>query len=111
MIQRCFFPQFRFPLSFGIEAALNLTDSVVIIIPAVITIILAWRLKNAIGPLKILTTLLALFLVVHGLFHFSAFYSATYNSAWAAFLGDVLIQPLSWAILVAFSLYYLKRAG
>jgi hypothetical protein len=95
----------------SIEAALNLTDSVIIIIPAAVTIFLAWRVKNAIGPLRILTSLLALFLVVHGLFHFSAFYSSFYNSAWAAFLGDVLIQPLSWVILVIFSVYYLRRAG
>ena len=84
----------------SIEAALNLTDSVVIIIPAVITIILAWRIKNSIGPLKILTTLLALFLIIHGTFHFVAFYNIAYNSALAGFLGDAFIQPLSWAVLV-----------
>ena len=95
----------------SLEAALNLTDSIVIIVPAIVTIILAWRIKNAIGPLRILTTLLALFLIVHGLFHFTAFYSVSYNSDWAGFLGDVFIQPLSWVILVAFSAYYLRRAG
>jgi uncharacterized membrane protein len=95
----------------SLAALLNLTDAIVIIIPAIITIILAWRIKNAIGPLRILTTLLALFLVVHGIFHFSAFYNAQYNSAWAGFLGDVFIQPLSWVILVIFSAYYLKTAG
>jgi hypothetical protein len=95
----------------SIEAALNLTDSIVIIVPAVVTILLAWRIKNAIGPLKILTTLLALFLVIHGVFHFVAFYNITYDSAFAGFLGDAFIQPLSWAVLVMFSVYYLRRAG
>lgn len=95
----------------SLEAALNLTDSIVIIIPAILTIFLAWRIKNAIGPLRILTTLLALFLIVHGIFHFTAFYNIAYNSAWAGFLGDTFIQPLSWTILVIFSAYYLKRAG
>ena len=93
------------------EAALNLADSIVIIIPAIVTIILAWRIKGSIGPLKILTSLLALFLIIHGTFHFVAFYNIAYNSALAGFLGNALIQPLSWAVLVTFSVYYLKRAG
>jgi hypothetical protein len=98
-------------LQISIEAALNLMDSVIIIIPAIATIILAWRVKNAIGPLRILTTLLALFLVIHGLFHFDAFYNIAFNSAWAGFIGSVIIQPLSWVVLVVFSVYYLKRVG
>jgi len=90
---------------------LNLFDSLVIIIPAVATIFLALRVRNAIGPLRILTTLLALFLVVHGLNHFLGFYNAAFDSAWAGFLGNAIVQPLSWAILVAFSAYYIRRAG
>ena len=98
-------------MQFNIEAFLNLVDALVIIIPAAVTIFLAWRIKNAIGPLRILTTLLALFLVIHGLYHFVEFYNITYNDAFIGFLGDAFIQPLSWIVLVAFSAYYLKRAG
>jgi hypothetical protein len=95
----------------NLAADLNLFDAVVIIIPAVVTMILALRVKNAIGPIRILTTLLALFLVIHGLNHFFGFYGTAFGSAWAGFLGNAVVQPLSWAVLVAFSLYYLKRAG
>jgi hypothetical protein len=98
-------------LPFNAEAALNLFDAIVIIIPAIVTIVLAVRVKNAIGPLKILTTLLALFLIVHGMNHFLGFYNAAYDSAMAGFLANAVVQPLSWAILVAFSVYYLRRAG
>lgn len=93
------------------EAYLNLFDAIVIIIPAIVTIFLALRVKNAIGPLKILTTLLALFLIIHGLNHFCAFYGVAFGSNWASFLGNAVVQPLSWAVLVAFSVYYLKTAG
>jgi len=93
------------------ESTLNLFDSLVIIIPAIATIYLAWRVKNAVGPLRILTTLLALFLIIHGTNHFLGFYNAAFDSAWAGFLANAIVQPLSWAVLVAFSLYYLKRAG
>ena len=98
-------------MDFNIEAILNLTDALVIIIPAFVTILLAWRIKNVIGPLRILTTLLALFLLIHGLYHFVSFYDIAYNSALAGFLGDAFIQPISWIVLVVFSAYYLKRAG
>ena len=98
-------------MGLSIEAVLNLTDALVIIVPAILTIFLAWRIKNAIGPLRILTTLLALFLLIHGLYHFVSFYNIAYDSALAGFLGDAFIQPLSWVVLVAFSAYYLKRAG
>ena len=98
-------------MGYSIEALLNLTDALVIIVPAILTIFLALRMKNAIGPLRILTTLLALFLVIHGLYHFAAFYNIAYNSAIIGFLGETVIQPLSWIVLVAFSAYYLKRAG
>lgn len=93
------------------EAALNLFDAIIIIIPAIITIMLALRVKNAVGPLKILTSLLALFLIIHGLNHFLGFYNAAFNSPMAGFLDNTFVQPLSWAILVAFSVYYLRRAG
>jgi hypothetical protein len=98
-------------MGFTIEAILNLTDALVIIVPAILTIFLALRIKNAIGPLRILTTLLALFLIIHGLYHFVEFYNIAYNSVFIGFLGETVIQPLSWIVLVAFSTYYLKRAG
>ena len=76
-------------------AILNLTDAFLIIIPAVVTIFLAWRIKNAIGPLRILTTLLALFLALHGTYHFLAFYSTQFDYPLADFLGSVVVQPVT----------------
>ena len=93
------------------QSILNLVDAILIIVPAIVTIILALRIKNSVGPLKILTTLLALFLIIHGLNHFLAFYGTQYDNAFALFFNSVLIQPLSWSVLVAFGVYYLKRAG
>ena len=98
-------------MSFSLEAILNLVDSILIIVPAIVTIFLAWRVKGSIGPLKILTALLALFLVIHGTYHFLAFYSVQYDNAFADFIGAAIVQPLSWSVLVAFGVYYLKRAG
>jgi hypothetical protein len=98
-------------MSLNIEALLNLIDSIVIIIPAIVTIILAWKVKNGIMSLRILTSLLALFLIVHGSYHFLAFYNIAYNSAMAGFLGEAIIQPFSWGVLVAFGAYYMKTAG
>jgi hypothetical protein len=90
---------------------LNLVDAFLIIIPAIVTIFLALRVKKSVGPLKILTVLLALFLVIHGLNHFLGFYGTQYGNAFALFFNAVLVQPLSWGVLVAFGVYYLKRAG
>lgn len=88
-----------------------MVDAFLIIVPAIVTIILALRVKNSIGSLKILTALLALFLIVHGLNHFLAFYGTQYDNAFALFFNAVLVQPVSWGVLVAFGVYYLKRAG
>ena len=98
-------------LVWSIEAILNLFDAIVVIVPGIITIILAWRVKNGIPALRILTSLLALFLIVHGLNHFLGFYALAFNSALSNFLANAIVQPLSWAILVAFGTYYIKRAG
>jgi hypothetical protein len=99
------------PLQLDAVATLNLFDALVIMVPGVATIFLAWRVRNAVFALRVLTSFLALFLVVHGINHFLAFYDDVFNSDWADFLGNAIVKPLSWAIMVAFGAYYLKKAG
>jgi hypothetical protein len=98
-------------LQIGTEAWLNLFDSLIIIIPAIITILLAWRVKGSVNPLRILTGLLATFLLIHGTYHFLEFYDSAFNSDMIGFVADAFVEPLSWAMLVAFGAYYLTKAG
>ena len=91
----------------SLDLILNSFDAVVILaisLPAV------WMARNIQVPkLRLLGTLLALFLVVHGVYHLAAVLSAVYGGDLLDFLSDGFIEPVSYLILLAFgvSLYRL----
>jgi hypothetical protein len=59
-------------------------------------------LKVRIRTIRILSLLLGLFAVIHGLYHLSV-------GLGNDFFGDIVFEPVSVSILVAFGLYYSKK--
>jgi hypothetical protein len=58
--------------------------------------------KVKIWSIRILSLLLGSFAVIHGLYHLASGFGNE-------FLGDVVFEPVSISILVAFGLYYSKK--
>ena len=58
--------------------------------------------RSKIQPLRILSLLLGLFAVAHGIYHLSFDISQSY-------LGEVVFEPMSVIFLLAFGLYYTKK--
>lgn len=67
---------------------------------AIVPFYIAFRSK--IQPLRILSLLLGLFAVAHGIYHLSFDISQPY-------LGEVVFEPMSVIFLLAFGLYYTKK--
>lgn len=87
------------------EIVLNLITAVIIIGAAVPTFYMALRLQF--NPLRVLSILLGSFLLFHGFYHLIAAFEAGYPSL--EFVSEVVIEPINWALLLAFTLYFLRR--
>ena len=58
--------------------------------------------KVKVSSIRLLSLLLGLFAIIHGLYHLSV--------GWGYdFLGELIFEPVSVSILVAFGLYYSKK--
>lgn len=66
----------------------------------------AMKSQIKINSLKVLTLLLATFLLIHGVYHFLEFVDASYSSDLAGFLSDSIVEPASWTFLALFSVYF-----
>jgi hypothetical protein len=65
-----------------------------------VPLLMFFRVK--IWSIRILSLLLGLFAVIHGLYHLASGFGN-------AFFGDIVFEPVSVSILVAFGLYYSKK--
>jgi hypothetical protein len=87
---------------------LNAFDAVVILAVAVPTTYVASKIT--LPKLRLLSVVLASFLIIHGVYHLSAVISATYGGAALGFLSDGIIEPLSFAVFLFFAVM-LYRLG
>ena len=87
---------------------LNAFDAVVILGVAVPTTYVASKIT--LPKLRLLSVVLASFLVIHGIYHLSAVISETYGGATLDFLSDGTIEPLSFAVFLFFAVM-LYRLG
>jgi len=87
---------------------LNAFDAAIILAIAVPTVYVAT--KVTLPKLRLLSIVLASFLVIHGLYHLSAVVSETYGGAALDFLSDGIIEPLSFAVFLFFAMM-LYRLG
>ena len=88
-----------------LESTLNLVNATLLIASSTIPLLMAWRAKPS--PIRILSILLTSFILVHGIYHLVAFLEVEP----LMLLGEAVIEPLSWLLLFAFSIYYARRAG
>jgi DMSO/TMAO reductase YedYZ heme-binding membrane subunit len=89
------------------EIDINFVSMIVIFIAAVIPVYIAIKLNNNNNPnLKKLAIMLAVFILVHGVYHITRFLGFT-------LLAEGIFEPLSITILIAFGvlLYYKNTPG
>ena len=67
----------------------------------IVPLIISFRVK--VRSLRIISLLLGLFAITHGLYHLSEAYSMD-------FFSDVILEPISVLFLLAFGIYYSKKA-
>jgi hypothetical protein len=87
---------------------LNAFDAAIILAIAVPTVYVATKIT--LPKLRLLSIVLASFLVIHGLYHLSAVVSEAYGGAVLDFLSDGIIEPLSFAVFLFFAIM-LYRLG
>jgi hypothetical protein len=91
-----------------IELLLNLFDAVIIIGISIPTLYMASKVKQP--KLRMLTILLATFLVVHGLYHGAAALGSIPGLDILGTSSDLLVEPVGWVIFFAFSVYFLRNS-
>lgn len=91
-----------------IEFLLNVFDAAIIIAIAVPTLYMASKVNQP--KLRMLTILLASFLVVHGLYHGAAALGSLPGLDILGTSSDLLIEPVGWLIFFAFSVYFLRNS-
>jgi hypothetical protein len=80
----------------------DLASAILILLAAVIPIYFCIKLKN---NFRILMMILSIFAMMHGIYHI-------FEVVGYEFLAENVVEPISYAILIGFGLYFLKmRAG
>jgi hypothetical protein len=80
----------------------DLASAVLILLAAVIPIYFCIKLKN---NFRILMMILSIFAVIHGTYHI-------FEVVGYEILAENYVEPISYAVLICFGLYYLKiRTG
>lgn len=69
---------------------------------AIVPIIIAIKVRSA--PLRKLSLLLGVFAIAHGLYHLTLAYGLN-------FVANIILGPVSVTFLLAFGLYYTKKAA
>lgn len=81
-----------------IDHDINFVSAILILITATVPLYLSFRLKK---DLKVLTGLLAAFLLSHAAYHILCVFGFE-------FLGEGILEPMSVVMLIIFGLVYLK---
>jgi hypothetical protein len=73
------------------------------------TVYMASRIRVA--PLRRLSVLLSSFLLLHGIYHLTAFTELAFRAEALEPVREVLIEPLGWALFLAFAIYFAMTGG
>ncbi len=92
-------PAFR-NLYMSLDWTLNFLAFAALSLVGIIPILIAVRVK--IPSLRIISLLLGLFAITHGLYHLAEAFGVD-------LLSDVILEPVSVVFLLAFGLYYSKK--
>jgi len=96
-------------LSLDLGSYLNLFNAVIILGISIPTLYMSSRINVA--PLKLLFVLFSIFLILHGLYHFSYFLGDLAESDLVGLLSNNVLEPASYLVLLGFVLYFAKRGG
>ena len=91
-----------------LEFLLNVFDAVLIIGIAIPSIYMASKIGQR--KLRVLTLLLAAFLVLHGLYHFTAALGSLGGLSVLGTLSDEFVEPLGWLVFFAFTVYFSRSS-
>ena len=86
----------------SLDLILNAFDASIVIGVSVPAVLIARRIQ--VPKLRLLGTLLALFLVVHGIYHLVDAFSAYYGGDLLDFLSDGFTELISYVILLVFAI-------
>ncbi len=90
-----------------IEFILNVLDAALIIGIALPSMYIAARIPQR--KLRLLTSLLAGFLAVHGLYHVTAALGGVAGFEFFGTLADQVVEPLSWILFLSFAVYFARK--
>ncbi len=85
----------------AIESQLDLISAILIFVAAIIPVYLSLKLK---GNIRILTIVLAAFIILHGLYH-------TVRMQGLGSMADGVFEPVSIVMLIGFGLTYLATSN
>ena len=91
-----------------LEFALNVLDAILIIGIAVPALYIASRINQR--KLRIMTMLLAGFLILHGLYHITAALGGVVGLEFFGTLSDQIIEPLGWVLFLSFAVYFARNS-
>ena len=96
-------------LSLDLGSYLNLVNGIMILGVSVPTLYMSSKIK--IVPLRVLFGLFSVFLILHGLYHFTYFLGDYVESDLLGSLSENFLEPMSYLILFSFVIYFAKRGG
>ena len=85
-----------------LEWLLNILAWVALFGVGIVPLLISFKVK--VRSLRILSLLLGLFAITHGMYHLSEAYGIN-------ILSDVILEPISVGFLLAFGFYYSKKAA
>ena len=91
-----------------IELLLNIFDAVIIIGIGIPSVYVATKIEQR--RLRILTLLLASFLVIHGLYHMTASLGGLPGLDFFGGISDQVVEPLGWLLFLSFTLYFARNS-
>ena len=91
-----------------LEFLLNVTDAVMIFTIGILIMYLVTKIGQR--KLRLLTVLLAGFLLIHGLYHLTAALGSYYDADFLGTLSDVVVEPLGWLVFLGFAIYLWRNS-
>jgi hypothetical protein len=88
------------------EFLLNLFDAVLIIGISLPTLVIAVKVKQP--RLRLLTSLLTGFLIVHGVYHLTAAAGAVQGLDVLGQVSDLVIEPIGWLVFLVFAVFLVR---
>ena len=89
------------------ELIFNMMTFLLLLGVSIPTIYMGYRVK--VTSLRTLMILLSMFLLVHGAYHFLDTFEALFATSAFETFNEFIVGPLNLTILLAFSIYFMKR--